>query len=119
MKLITVLKRVLPLLLTLFVAFSAQAKSTLQVVPHQKVCMVTNMLFPKDQIPVVHGGKTYYGCCENCKKTLSEDAKARTAKDPMTGRSIDKASAVIAAQEDGSVLYFENQKSFEQFVKSH
>lgn len=91
------------------------ANEQLKIVPNDKVCMVTNMLFPRTQIPVAHNGKTYYGCCENCKKTLSEDSNSRTAIDPISGKSIDKASAVIAARDDGSVVYFESKKTFEAF----
>lgn len=97
---------------------SAAAKEVLTAVPTKRVCMVTNMVFPRDQIPVAHEGKTYYGCCENCKKTLSEDARARVAIDPVTKKKIDKAKAVIAAREDGSVVYFENQANFEKFQAS-
>ncbi|XGC79965.1 hypothetical protein ACES2L_11560 [Bdellovibrio bacteriovorus] len=95
----------------------ANAKEVLQIVPNDKVCMVTNMVFPRTQIPVTHQGKTYYGCCENCKKTLSEDAQARVSVDPVSGKSVDKAKAVIAAREDGSVIYFESKKTFEKFAK--
>lgn len=101
------------------VAFqSAEAAAPLTIVENEKVCMVTNMLFPRKQIPVSHDGKTYYGCCENCKETLATDAKARTAIDPVSGKSVDKAKAVIAARADHSVLYFENKKNFEAYVKS-
>ena len=96
----------------------AGAAEKLQIVPTDKVCMVTNMVFPRPQIPVVHAGKTYYGCCENCKKTLSEDASARVGTDPVTGKSIDKASAVIAARDDGSVVYFESKKTFAKYLKN-
>lgn len=99
----------------LILPFGASAAEKLTIVPNEKVCMVTNMLFPKAQIPVTHAGKTYYGCCENCKKTLAEDAKARVATDPVSGKQVDKASAVIAAREDGSVIYFENKKTFEKY----
>lgn len=101
----------------IFVPLSGFAGETLKVVENEKVCMVTDMFFAKKQIPVTHQGKTYYGCCQNCKKTLSEDANARKATDPVNGKSIDKASAVIAAREDNSVVYFESQKTFEQFKK--
>lgn len=94
---------------------TAQAAEALEIVPNQKVCMVTNMVFPRDQIPVKQGNKTYYGCCENCKKTLAEDASSRTAIDPVSGKSVDKATAVIAARADGSVVYFQNKKNFEKF----
>ena len=107
------------LFLSLPVFFGSFAHaSSLQVVDNKKVCMVTNMVFPRDQIPVNHEGKTYYGCCENCKKTLSEDSKARSAVDPVTNKSIDKATSVIAARTDGSVIYFESKKTFEKYRKS-
>lgn len=101
-----------------FIIFSQKtfAAEKLKIVPNDKVCMVTNMLFPRTQIPVAHEGKTYYGCCENCKKTLSEDPASRTAIDPVSGKSVDKASAVIAARDDGSVVYFESNKTFETFT---
>lgn len=96
----------------------SMATEQLKVVPNDKVCMVTNMLFPRTQIPVSHAGKTYYGCCENCKKTLSEDAASRMAVDPVSGKSVDKATAVIAAREDGTVVYFESKKTFESYTGS-
>ncbi|UOF01343.1 TRASH domain-containing protein [Bdellovibrio reynosensis] len=99
-----------------FAGFVSAAEK-LQIVANEKVCMVTNMVFPRTQIPVSHQGKTYYGCCENCKKTLSEDASARVSVDPVSGKSVDKAKAVIAAKEDGTVIYFESKKTFEKFAK--
>lgn len=90
----------------------------LEIVPNQKVCMVTNMVFPRDQIPVQHSGKTYYGCCENCKQTLSQDAASRSAIDPVSKKPVDKSKAVIAAREDGTVIYFENKKNFEKYRSS-
>lgn len=106
------------LMTSFFVSNFAFAKTTLQIVENKKVCMVTNMVFPRDQIPVSHEGKTYYGCCENCKKTLSEDATARFATDPVSDKKIDKATAVIAARDDGSVIYFENRKNLNTYKKS-
>lgn len=96
----------------------ASAAEKLTIVPNDKVCMVTNMVFPRTQIPVEHAGKTYYGCCENCKKTLAEDAKSRTDKDPVSGKAVDKAKAVIAAREDGTVIYFESKKTFDKYLKT-
>lgn len=109
---------IVTLLVSLATGGSALAKEALTVVPNQRVCMVTNTVFPRDQIPVSHSGKTYYGCCENCKKTLSEDASSRTAIDPVTKKPVDKAKAVIAAREDGSVIYFESDKSFQKYQKN-
>lgn len=81
---------------------SAQGPTTpvtpaLKKVPTKKVCMINNQVFEKDQIPVAVQGKTYYGCCEMCKERLAKDAEARTATDPVTGKKVDKATAVIAA----------------------
>lgn len=89
-----------------------------RIVPNNQVCMVTNVYFERKQIPVETSGKTYYGCCENCKKTLAEDPTSRTAVDPVTKKPVDKAGAVIAANDDGEVLYFENKKSFESYAKA-
>lgn len=102
----------------LFVVLASASQALaekLEIVPNQKVCMVTNMVFPRDQIPVQHSGKTYYGCCENCKQTLAQDAASRSAIDPISKKPVDKAKAVIAAREDGTVVYFENQKNFEKY----
>lgn len=111
-----------PLLVTalsvfMLVTSNADAKEKLLLVPNQKVCMVTNMVFPRDQIPVKQAGKTYYGCCENCKKTLAEDPSARTAFDPISKKMVDKASAIIGARPDGSVVYFENKSTFKQYTQ--
>lgn len=80
-----------------------------RVEDHKKVCMVTNKTFPKDQIPIAVNGKTYYGCCAMCRDRLSSDAKARTGTDPVSKKPVDKADAMIAADADGRVFYFENE----------
>jgi len=79
------------------------------------VCMVNDTLFPKDQIPVEVDGKTYFGCCEMCKGRLASDEAIRHAKDPVSGKTVDKATAVIGAKPDGKVLYFESEKTFKAF----
>lgn len=93
----------------------AGEKQGLKRVETKKVCMVNNQVFEKDQIPVTFEGKTYYGCCEMCKERLAKDAGARTAVDPVTGKPVDKATAVIAAMPDGKVLYFESQETYEKY----
>ncbi len=100
-------------------AFAAEngIRPALKQVETKKVCMVNNQVFDKDQIPVQVDGKTYYGCCEMCKERLAKDVEARTATDPVTGKKVDKATAVIAAQPDGNVLYFESQETLAQYGK--
>ncbi|HEX4959796.1 MAG TPA: TRASH domain-containing protein [Thermoanaerobaculia bacterium] len=101
----------------LAVAGETQASPVLKKVEAKKVCMVNDQLFEKDMIPVQVGEKTYYGCCAMCKDRLTKDAAARTAVDPVTGKSVDKATAVIGAQADGKVLYFESEKTMAQYPK--
>lgn len=72
------------------------------------VCMVNDAVMGKTQIPVKYEGKTYYGCCEGCVETLKTDRSARYAKDPVTGREVDKAKAVILEGAGGAALYFES-----------
>jgi YHS domain-containing protein len=87
-------------------------------VSNEKVCMVTDMLFAKKQIPIEVKGKTYYGCCENCKERLGKDAEVRKAVDPVSGKQVDKATASIAAGPEGDVAYFENDANMNKFIAS-
>lgn len=91
------------------------AQSTLKRVETKKVCMINNQVFEKDQIPVEVEGRTYYGCCAMCKERLAKDPASRQAVDPVTGKTVDKAKAVIGALPDGSVLYFESEKTFAKY----
>lgn len=81
----------------------------------KKVCMVNDALFEKDQIPVEVEGKTYFGCCQMCKARLAQDAAIRSAVDPVSGETVDKATAVCGALSDGTVLYFESEASLAQY----
>lgn len=84
-------------------------------VEQRYVCMVNNQLFPNEQIPVKVEEKTYYGCCEMCKERLSQQAESRQAVDPVSGKSVDKATCVIGAQPDGKVFYFESDENLEKY----
>lgn len=108
----------LSVILTLFISFLPLAQSQTQKltpVPNVEVCMVNDIHFNRPQIPVNFAGKTYYGCCEMCKTTLATQASSRMAIDPISKKGIDKASAVIGAKADGSVVYFENKKNFDKY----
>ena len=102
---------------TLVIAAAPARAEDIKKVDSKRVCMVNNTLFDKDQIPVAVGGKTYFGCCEMCKGRLTEDASMREAVDPVSGKPVDKAKAVIGAKPDGKVLYFESDKTFAEYQK--
>jgi YHS domain-containing protein len=89
----------------------APAAALTEVTDPSQVCMVNNQYMRRPQIPTTVDGKTYYGCCPMCKGRLEKEASARTAKDPVTGRDVDKAVAVIGKQENGDVLYFESRQT--------
>jgi YHS domain-containing protein len=105
------------LLLSLSALADVEIKPTgkLTKVESKTVCMINEHAMGKDQIPVEVDGKTYYGCCDMCKKALSTDATKRMSVDPVTGKQVDKAKAVIAAQEDGRVFYFENDETLAKY----
>lgn len=79
------------------------------------VCMINNQVFDKEQIAIEVENRTYYGCCEMCKDKLRNDAKSRVATDPVSGKKVDKAKAVIGASSDGKVFYFENAENLKRF----
>ena len=79
------------------------------------VCMVNDHFMGKRQIPVQVEGRTYYGCCEMCKSRLEQDKSVRYAQDPVTGKTVDKATAVIGRRPDGSVLYFESPTTLARY----
>jgi YHS domain-containing protein len=115
-------KRIALFALSLFVALAAFAgnegvKPTgkLTKVEPKTVCMINEQAMGKEQIPVEVEGKTYYGCCEMCKKALADKAEKRVAIDPVTGKQVDKATAVIASQEDGRVFYFESDATLAKY----
>jgi YHS domain-containing protein len=87
-----------------------------KVADRSLVCMVNDMDMGKAQIPVVVEGQTYYGCCAMCKERLAKDTAVRTAIDPVSGKKVDKAKAVIGKRPDGSVVYFESEKNLRQYA---
>ncbi len=101
--------------LTVFAEGEVKPAGKLTKVEPKTVCMINEHAMGKDQIPVEVEGKTYYGCCEMCKKALSSDASKRVAVDPVTGKQVDKATAVIASQEDCRVFYFENDETLAKY----
>lgn len=91
--------------------------ATLMQVESKYVCMITNKLFTDEQIVVDFEGKKYYGCCEMCKDKLESDVASRQAYDPLSGNTVDKATAVIGADSSGNVFYFENENNLATYNK--
>lgn len=79
------------------------------------VCMMQDMVLGKPGIPIQFEGRTYYGCCEMCKEKIkNEPQKYTKAVDPVSQKSVDKASSFIYSV-DGSAYYFNsdaNRKTF-------
>jgi YHS domain-containing protein len=96
-------------------ATPARAGGLVRVEPAM-VCMVNDRDMQVAQIPVDFEGRRYYGCCPMCKEKLASDASVRNAKDPVSGRTVDKSKAVIGTLPDGRVLYFESDQTFARYV---
>jgi YHS domain-containing protein len=96
----------------------ANTSTDLKQVESKYVCMVTNQLYDKEQIPVAVDGKMYYGCCQMCEAKLKEDPTSRMATDPVSGKEVDKSTAVIGAAPDGKVYYFENAEDLKAYANT-
>ncbi len=118
-----IMRQKIALALFFLLAFSAIAEDVkpsgkLTKVEPKMVCMINEHAMGSEQIAVTVEGKTYYGCCEMCKKTLASDASKRVAVDPVTGKKVDKATAVIAAQANGRIFYFESDETLAKYNES-
>ena len=93
-----------------------RASATVSRVPAVNlVCMVNDRFMGVQQIPVEVDGRTYYGCCPMCKSRLAEDKSVRESVDPMSGKTVDKAKAVVGRRADGTVLYFESADTLARY----
>ncbi|MBU2526789.1 MAG: hypothetical protein KKC03_09340 [Bacteroidetes bacterium] len=87
-------------------------------VPNDLVCMVNNAFMGRPQIAVPVNGKTYYGCCEMCVGTLTNDKTARTGIDPFSKTPVDKTEAyIVLMKAEGEVAYFESKENFLNYKK--
>lgn len=90
-----------------------------KLVDPKVVCMVNDAVMGKAQIPVKFEDRTYYGCCEGCVERLKSDRSARYASDPVTGKEVDKAKAVILEGPSGEALYFESLDTAGRYNKGN
>jgi len=91
------------------------ANDKVVLVESKNVCMINDRSMANEQIPVEVDGKTYFGCCPMCKERLVKDEASRFAVDPVSGKRVDKAKAVIGALPGARVLYFESKESLERY----
>jgi YHS domain-containing protein len=84
-------------------------------VENKYVCMINNKVFPKEQILIVVQDKRYYGCCDMCVSRLNNDASSRYGVDPVSGKPVDKATAIVGASADGQAYYFESESNLLKF----
>lgn len=96
------------------VAWAASGEKVKQV-SGQYVCMINKKQFKTEQSSVTIEGRTYYYCCDMCKAKLEGDPQARMDKDPVSGKEVDKASAVVGVDKAGNVYFFENKQNLEKF----
>jgi hypothetical protein len=80
------------------------------------VCMVDNSLKDSLLIPIVVDDITYYGCCAPCIELLESDTTYHYATDPVSGKIISKATAVMALRpgSEWEVEYFESVSTLKQ-----
>jgi len=106
-------------ILSLTIPLSAAPKTgegeRVKQVEAKYVCFINKQRFDKPQMPVVVDGKTYFGCCQTCAQTLTDDPKSRLDVDPVSGKEVDKATAVIGADKNGKVYFFENVENLKKF----
>lgn len=97
---------------------TARASGPAVSVPERtRVCMVQDTVMTVPAVPLERDGKTYYGCCPMCKGKIAAEPKRYTlARDPLTGATVDKATAELLSV-DGRVLYFESDASRKRFVE--
>jgi YHS domain-containing protein len=98
-------------------ALGTPASALTLVTDRSLVCMVNDQFMGRAQIPIEADGRTYYGCCEMCKGRLANDPSSRVAADPVSGKTVDKATAVIGRDRDGRTLYFENALTFATYAR--
>lgn len=97
-------------------AFDSQEGKEIQ---HSRVCMVNGDIKLHSVRSVTVNGKTYWGCCQHCISLLRYNtAQVRFTTDPVTGKKINKADAVIFPDPHNSrrAMFFQSDSTYEQYV---
>jgi YHS domain-containing protein len=109
------MKRIFAMVLAM-TALNVFAEMKLVKADPSKVCMIQNRVYPTKQTAVKADGKTYYACCAACRHRLTTDPDSRIAIDPFSRKAVDKSKAVIGAQENGNILFFESEANMKAFA---
>src|SRR6476469_7093576 len=70
----------------------------------KRVCMIHNKAYGDVQHAFVLNGHTYYVFCDLCKAKLAKNVPLRYATDPISGKRVDKAMAIIGVKPSGDLL---------------
>jgi YHS domain-containing protein len=89
--------------------------SGLKKVDSKFVCFITKKHFSSPQTAVNVDGKTYYSCCQMCTDKLKSDPASRMATDPVSGKQVDMAKAVVGIDKDGNAFFFENAANLKAY----
>ena len=75
-------------------------------------CMGSNQAQEKAQNYAIVDDKRYYGCTDMCIANLKQNWGFRYGLDPVSGKRVDKATALVGARKNGQLLYFETEENF-------
>ena len=96
-------------------AIMAGSGDKVKQVSPEFVCMINKKVFKKEQTLVAVEGRNYYGCCDPCVKQLKENPDSRKDVDPVSGKTVDKATAAVGVDSKGNVYFFENTDNLKKF----
>lgn len=99
------------------VADSVGSETGLKIIDPSHTCMGSNMAQAKPQNYAYIENKRYYGCTSMCIANLKEVPGFRYGLDPVSGKRVDKATALIARQSHGGLLYFEGENTYDEYKK--
>jgi len=88
----------------------------LRKVDSKAINMVTNRLLRGERRAVRVDGKDYFVPDADYGYNFRLNLSLRYARDPLTGRRIDKSAAKAYADTKGRVFYFESEQSYRDFI---
>jgi YHS domain-containing protein len=96
---------------------AALPRELTRVTDARLTCMAIDRVFDEPQRVVSAEGRTYYACCDDCRERLEAEPALRSAVDPVSKRAIDKASAVLARDAEGTLHYFESEATLAAYAR--